>query len=464
LLPKEIKHVYFIGIGGYGMSALAAILLQMGYRVSGSDLKNSRIIERLQARGAKIYLKHQPQNVNNCDLAVYSTAIPEDNPELMEASRCAPLWHRSHLLAAMLNSQYGIAVTGTHGKTTTTAMLTLLLENGGIDPTAIIGGEVNIFDGNARLGNSKYLVAEACESDNSFLRYCPYLTVITNVEPEHLEYYDGSFAKLKEAYLKFMYNTKSNGSLILNAEDPFLREVKSIIPKDIVTYAIEGSPGERCAQLIARQLQTYQQGTRFCLYINNHFQGQIELTFPGKHNVSNALAALATVWKMGLNPIDCAEVLSQFKGVGRRFEVVGQASEVTVVDDYAHHPTEIKATLQAARSLCSARGGKVIALFQPHRYSRTSYFMNEFAESFGDADIVLLHSVYAAGEKPIKETDSSYLYEMIKEKGKTIYYLENMTKLAEIAVKLASPGDIIITLGAGDICKAANIALHLLSV
>jgi len=476
MLSSGIKHVHFIGIGGYGMSALAAVLLQMGYRVSGSDIKASGITEKLRLLGSEIYIGHHPQNPGNCDLVVYSTAIPDDNHELKEASRRFPLWHRSQLLAALINSHYGIAVAGTHGKTTTTAMLTLLLEHGGLDPTAVIGGEVENFHGNARLGSSRYLVAEACESDNSFLRYRPTLTVVTNVEPEHLDYYDGSFDKLKDAYRVFMHHTREEGSLVLNAEDPFLRELYPTIDRDKITYALEGSEGEHFAHLVARQIQSRLRGTRFLLYYRGRVQGRIELSVPGRYNVSNALAAMAATAQLGLDPVKCADILPWFNGAGRRFEVLGDISNITLVDDYAHHPTEIKATLEAARSICGVSGGpqkgdrstgpngRVIALFQPHRYSRTSFFLDDFARSFGEADIILVHRVFPAGEKPLEGADGKTLSRLIRnqEKDKPVYFIEDISLLTETAVNLALPGDIIITMGAGDIWKAAQLSLKML--
>ncbi len=455
MFSSEINKVHFIGIGGYGMSALADVLLKKGYRVSGSDIKDSKIIQRLLEMGADIHIGHHPDNLKDCDLVVYSTAIPPHNQELKEAARKVTLWHRSRLLALLLNQSQGVAVGGTHGKTTTTTMLALLLEKGGKDPTVLVGGEVGCFNGNARLGSGNCLVAEACESDNSFLLYQPLLSIVTNVEAEHLEYYQGDFNRLKEAYYSFLNNMKEEGEAILNYEDDYLKELSFRLPFKVSTFAVEGAAGMHEATFSARELEFFPRGSRFKLYCGEQKLGEVNLAIPGRHNISNAMAALVAAYRLGVDPVECSDVLLDFKGADRRFEIVSEAGGITLVDDYAHHPTEIKATLQAARNC----GKRVIAVFQPHRYSRTSYFMKEFADSFNDADVVLLHPVYSAGEEPIEGINSLELAELIRnrEKGKPVHYIEEFSRIAETAYHYASPGDVIIFMGAGDIWKAARI-------
>lgn len=451
MLPP-VEQVHFIGIGGYGMSALAQVLLKMGYRVTGSDLKASPITERLSRQGAKIYCGHRREHVHGCGLAVYSTAIPMDNPEIQEVLALGlPLWHRSELLAGLLNDHFGIAVAGTHGKTTTTAMISLLLEQAGMDPTAIIGGEVASFGGNARLGQSRYLVAEACESDHSFLRYRPALAIVTNLEPDHLEHYDGDFEKLRRAYFEFLGNLVPGGTAVLCVDDPRLREMAPRLERKVVTYALEG-PHESQADYVARNIACAGYESTFELFYRDAFRCRVELKVPGKHNVSNAAGALAVAAQLGADLEQCVTALAAFQGAGRRFEIVARSGGITVVNDYAHHPTEIRVTIQAARS----GGGRVCCLFQPHRYTRTAYFFEDFARSFHEADLVLLHDIYPAGEKPIAGVSSEALARRIRElSGREVYYSPDLEVLEERALEFARPGDIILVMGAGDINQAA---------
>ena len=463
MLSAGIKHIHFIGIGGYGMSALALILLQLGYRISGSDIKSSRLTHRLQEKGAIINFAHDAANLNGSDMVVYSTAIPNENAELVEARRRnIPLWHRAELLALMVNSYYGVAVAGTHGKTTTTAMLSLLLDEGGFDPTAVIGGEVNIFEGNARLGKSRYLVAEACESDNSFLRYHPRLTVITNIEADHLENFEGNYAKLQDAYSKFIENTHPDGVLIVCGEDSQLMEKARSFCGKVVSYGIgDGFADDFPFDFTVRQLHYCHMGSRFEVYKNGDYLVSVEMKVPGRHNVLNATASIAAAYKLGVDIHNSVEVLGKFTGAGRRFEVVGQVADVSVVDDYAHHPTEIKATLQAAQNNDNRR---IICIFQPHRFTRTQYFLSEYADSFQEADIVFLNEVYGAGEKPIVGANSRVLAEMIKQRHDTpVYYHQELDALVDSVLAEIEPGDVVITMGAGDIWKAGRQIVEELS-
>jgi len=466
LLPANVKHIHFIGIGGYGMSALAMILLQLGYRVSGSDIKESRLTERLLSKGADIKFQHHPRNLDGCHLAIYSTAIPEDNSEILEARRQSmPLWHRSELLAEMINSHYGIAVAGTHGKTTTTAMLSLLLEEGGLDPTAVIGGELNLFEGNARLGKGRCLVAEACESDNSFLRYHPRMMLVTNIEADHLENFNGDYEKLKEAYDLFISRIHPEGCLVLCGEDSLLWEKSLKLSGKVRTYGLEDylsvHPNVQF-DFTARDVCFKGMSSQFAVYSHEGHMVDVNLSVPGRHNVSNAVGAIAAAAELGVRLSESVKALEKFTGAGRRFEVLGEAAGITVVDDYAHHPTEIKATLQAA-SGCGSR--RVFCIFQPHRYTRTGYFMAEYADSFGAADELFLHSIYAAGESPIEGVSAEALAHMIEEKHeRSVYYGEKFAELVAAVLKKASPGDMIITMGAGDIWKVGRHILEELSL
>ncbi len=457
-LPKNIMAVHFIGIGGYGMSALAQVLLQLGYRVTGSDIKESSITRRLVEQGAAVILGHHRDNVDSCGLVIYSTAIPDDNPELQEArERGLPIWHRSELLADLLNERYGIAVAGTHGKTTTTTMIALLLEQGGLDPTAVIGGVVASFNGNARLGKSRYLVAEACESDHSFVRYYPRIAVVTNLEPDHLEHYQGDFSRLREAYDAFLENLHPDGCAVICLDDPYLCKLAPRLDRKVVTYGLEGAAESKADYTGCRVNLDGWQSTFVLYYHGRPVTSEITLPVPGRHNVSNAVGALAVAAQLGLDLEQCAAALRNFRGAGRRFEIIGEAGGVTVVDDYAHHPTEVRVTLEAAR----ASGRRICCIFQPHRFTRTKYFFEEFAHAFDDADLVLLHRIYSAGEKPIEGISSEALARRINEaRGIPVYARDSMDELVHMAVDFVRPGDMILTMGAGDISRLAYTLLE----
>ena len=445
-----IRSVHFIGIGGYGMSALARILLEMGYEVTGSDLKPSRLTRSLEARGARIHIGHSRDHVTGAQLAVFSTAIRADNPEL-EACRDQgiPVWHRSDLLARFINNRFGIAVAGTHGKTTTTSMVSLILEEGGLDPTALVGGEVINFGGNARFGRSTYLVAEACESDNSFLRYHPTAAILTNIEADHLEFHNGSFQDLVKSYKVFVEHLKPLGILVYCADDQNVLAVSGGFAGEKVSYALDRSHvcyrGEGLRE------------TRGCYSFRMVERGQdlgaVNLLVPGRHNVYNALGAAALSRSLGVGFEDIAKALSRFKGAKRRFQVLGKGRGVTVVDDYAHHPTEVKATLEAARGYSE---GRVIAVFQPHRYSRLKYFMDDFARSFHHAQVVILHDVYAAGEEPMEGVTSAALGERVSRESRIpVHHLRTHPEIISFLEKNVKDKDTVLFMGAGDISGTA---------
>jgi UDP-N-acetylmuramate--alanine ligase len=460
LLPEKITHIHFIGIGGYGMSALALILLQKGYRVSGSDIGESLLTESLASGGADVKIGHSAGNLGSAQLVVYSTAVPADNPELAVAlSRGILTWHRSELLAALLNDSYGIAIAGAHGKTTTTAMAALLLEAGGLDPTAIIGGVLPAYSSNARLGKSRYLVAEADESDSSFTRYYPRLALVTGIEADHLEHYDNDYAGLQQAYNIFLSHLPDDGTAVLCSDDPGLRELGKSLHCPVTYYSFAGSP-ENEPGYYAANISREVRSSTFDLYHRGKLTAAgVKVGVPGNHNISNAVGALALAGELGLDLPACSVALSSFTGVGRRFDIIGMAGEVTVVDDYAHHPTEVRATLEAARS----GAGRIICIFQPHRYTRTATFLEEFSAAFDEADVLLLHSIYPAGEVPIPGATSEALAELIRQRDcVTVFQSNDISVLEEKAVSLALPGDLIFTMGAGDITKSAPRILALL--
>lgn len=463
MLPENIKKVHFIGIGGYGMSALALVLLQKGYTVSGSDIRESQLTATLIEKGADVSIGHAAENIGSAQLVVYSTAVPSDNPELIASRECElPVWHRSEMLAALLNNAYGVAIAGAHGKTTTTAMVSLLLEAGGLDPTAVIGGVLPAYGSNARIGSGPYLVAEADESDSSFTRYYPRLALVTGIEADHLEHYNNDYNNLQEAYRTFLSHLPPDGVAVLCADDPALRSLAGNLRCKVTYYTLAENPAAR-PDYFASNINLCGTGASFDLcHRGRPCATSVDLNVPGSHNISNAVGALAVAAELGLDPASCAHGLRAFKGVGRRFEIIGTVNDITVIDDYAHHPTEVRATLEAARPLSE---GRIICLFQPHRYSRTAHFFDEFARAFDSADLLLLHRVYPAGEAPISGADSAALAERIRSKGGVVVIQNDDLALLEAeAADQAAPGDLIITMGAGDITYSApRILDHLVN-
>jgi UDP-N-acetylmuramate--alanine ligase len=484
-LLEQAKQIHFIGIGGYGMSALALILLKKGYRVSGSDIRDSSLTASLVEARAEIVIDHRKENIGSADLVIYSTAIAGDNPEKEEAAlRGIPLWHRSELLAALLNSTYGIAVAGAHGKTTTTAMLALLLEAGGLDPTAIVGGVVPAFKSNARLGSGPYLVAEADESDSSFTRYYPRLAIVTGIEPDHLEHYNNDYALLQQAYADFLSHLPAeDGIAVLNADDPALRLLGAELNCRVVYYSaaqeeispavnVNGTtsypaakPGRTATLAEYKAVNISLEPHCCCFDLAQRAEviaPAVTIGVPGLHNVSNATAAFAAAACLGLDLAALTSALAQFTGVGRRFELIGEVIGITVIDDYAHHPTEIRATLKAA----SLSGRRVLCLFQPHRYSRTAALFDEFVTAFRDSGQLFLHAIYSAGETPLPGITAAALAARISELNPMLSVTQNddITTLVEAIAATARPGDLILTMGAGDITYSAPRILNLLRI
>lgn len=444
------EHVHFIGIGGYGMSAIARVLLEMGYRVSGSDEVRQELTEKLAARGARVYIGHQAEHVKGADLVVYSSALPKDNVEMVAAEKLnIPIIHRSQMLARLLNARKGIAVAGAHGKTTTSSMIALVMEACGTDPTYIIGGEILNVGSNAKAGKGDYVVAEADESDGSFLQYHPTLGIVTNIEADHLENYGGSFENLKRAYAQFLSQVKEGGKAILCADDAYLREMLPMLKTPVITYGIDHE-----ADYMARDIKLGDRYISFTVVERGQELGRLELNVPGRHNVLNALATLITCLESGLTFAQVKEVIKQFRGAKRRFQVLGEVNDILVIDDYAHHPTEIEATIMAAKST----GKRIIAVFQPQRYSRTFFLLDSFSRAFPEADEVVLTDIYSpVGEEQIEGVSAAKLAEMIRANSNpNVRYFPAKEDVLAYLRSSVHPGDLVLTMGAGDIWKVAD--------
>lgn len=444
------EHVHFIGIGGYGMSAIAKVLLEMGYQVSGSDLAQQELTEKLKAKGAQVYIGHEAQNVTGADLVVYSTALSKDNVEMLAAEELSiPILHRSQMLARLLNSKKGVAVAGAHGKTTTSSMIALVLEQCAKDPTYIIGGEIMNVGSNAKAGKGDYVVAEADESDGSFLQYSPLLALVNNIEADHLEYYDGSFENLKTAYAQFLSQVKEDGKAIVCNDDAHLREMIPHVKSEVVTYGIDTD-----ADYIARSIELGDRKVKFEVLHEGELLGTVKLSVPGRHNVYNALATIITCLEAGLTFEQIAGAIQDFRGAKRRFQVLDEVDDILVIDDYAHHPTEIEATISAAK----ATGKRIIAVFQPQRYTRTYFLFEQFSRAFPEADEVIITDIYSpVGEKQIEGITSAKLVELIKQNSnRNVKYIPSKEEVQAYLLDRVASGDLVLTMGAGDIWKAAD--------
>ncbi|UUL82796.1 UDP-N-acetylmuramate--L-alanine ligase [Sphingomonas qomolangmaensis] len=459
----DIGTIHFVGIGGIGMSGIAEVMHNLGYAVQGSDVAEGYVIESLRARGIPVHIGHKAENVEGVAVVVTSTAIKPGNPERDYAlAKRIPLVRRAEMLAELMRLKSTVAVAGTHGKTTTTSMIAAILDAGGVDPTVINGGIINSYGSNARLGASDWMVVEADESDGSFLRLDGTLAVVTNIDPEHLDHY-GSFDRVKDAFVEFVENVPFYGAAILCLDHP---EVQAIIPRvrdrRIVTYGFAAQ-----ADVRGVNVTPHVGGNRFEVIVR-HRDGttrsieNIELPMPGRHNVQNALASIAVALELGIDDSTIAKGFAAFTGVKRRFTQVGSVAfarggGAAIVDDYGHHPVEIRAVLSAARE--SAQG-RVIAVVQPHRYSRLGGLMDEFAQAFNDADMVYVTPVYAAGEAPVEGVDANALVENIRRRGhRSAQAIDGPEALASALAAVVQPGDQVICLGAGDITKwAAGLA------
>ncbi|WP_137670542.1 UDP-N-acetylmuramate--L-alanine ligase [Paenibacillus naphthalenovorans] len=444
------EHIHFIGIGGYGMSAIAKVMLEMGYQVSGSDLAQQELTEKLAAKGAQVFIGHEAQNVKGADVVVYSTALSKDNVEMVAAEELnIPILHRAQMLARLMNAKKGIAVAGAHGKTTTSSMIALVLERCGQDPTFIIGGEIMNVGSNAKAGKGEWVVAEADESDGSFLQYQPFIALVNNIEADHLENYDGNFENLKYAYARFLSQVKKDGKAVVCKDDVYLRDMIPQIKSKVITYAIETE-----ADVMARNICLGDRKVTFELVREGNVLGTVRLSVPGKHNVYNAMATIITCMEAGLTFEQVAEAITEFRGAKRRFQVLGEVDGILVIDDYAHHPTEIEATIQAAK----ATGKRIIAVFQPQRYTRTYFLFEQFSRAFPDADEVIITDIYSpAGEKQIEGISSANLVELIrKNSNPNVRYIPTKEQVQSYLFDTVNPGDLVLTMGAGDIWKAAD--------
>jgi UDP-N-acetylmuramate--alanine ligase len=448
------------------MSGIAEILLTMGYSVSGSDLRAGPTTERLERLGATIYIGHAAGNAAASDVVVTSSAVAKDNPEVLEArARKIPVIQRAEMLAELMRLKYGIAIAGMHGKTTTTTMVAAVLAGGELDPTVVVGGRVDALGSNARLGKSQYLVAEADESDRSFLKLSPVMAVVTNLDREHMESYAG-MEDVERCFVEFMDKVPFYGAVTACVDDAMLRGILSRVTRRVYTYGLSAEADFRVRVLSsvepAHDDKAVMHGApnayaRFEVNARGLVLGPFELHVPGKHNVLNAAAAVAIGVQLGIAPEKIAAGLKSFRGVDRRFQVKGVAAGVTVVDDYGHHPTEIKATLQAARE-CGY--GRVLVLFQPHRYTRTRDLLGDFAASFGDADGVQVLDIYAASEQPIEGVTGEALAEAIRaQHGGRVMYASSMAEAVERLAADARPGEMVLTLGAGSVSQAGGMLL-----
>lgn len=457
---EGVRCIHLVGIGGIGMSGIAELLLNQGYVVSGSDLKSSPITDRLEGLGVRVYQGHDAAHLGDADLVVCSAAVGAENPELAEARfRRIPVVSRGSMLAELMEQKSGIAIVGAHGKTTTTSMIALVLEQAGLDPTAVIGGRLSAFGSNARLGRGAYMVVEADESDRSFLELSPQIAVMTNIDQEHVEAYR-DFDDLKRAFLQFADRVPASGRVVACVDDPHVREIVPRMARGVTTYGLDSPNADVRAEAIALRAD----GTS--CEVNSSSRGErsrmpLRLNVPGRHNVQNALAAVAVGFEIGLDATQVADALGRFRGADRRFEFKGTAGGVTVIDDYGHHPTEIEAVVATARLQPQQR---LVVLFQPHRYTRTMRLLDRFAAALARADVVVLTDIYAASETPIPGVTVEAVAEAIRRVSTVpVHVVKPLDEVAAAVARLVRQGDLVITLGAGSIGRAAEEILRRLS-
>jgi len=454
-LMRRTRNIHFVGIGGAGMGGIAEVLINLGYRVHGSDLKTNSVTVHLQKLGARIAIGHAPGNVTDADVVVISTAVTADNPEVLEArARRIPVIRRAEMLAELMRFRHGIAVAGTHGKTTTTSLVASVLSEGGLDPTFVIGGKLNSAGTNARLGQGQYLVAEADESDASFLHLQPLIAVVTNIDADHLGTYGGDFAKLRATFVEFLQHLPFYGLAVLCVDDPEVRRILPDVGRPLATYGTAED-----ADFRAGDIRRDGRVTHFKAWLPKRAMPlDVTLNLAGRHNVLNALAAIAIAHDLGLPDEALLKALSGFQGVGRRFQMLGEiptaAGKVLLVDDYGHHPRELAATLQAAREGWPER--RLVVAFQPHRYTRTRDLFEDFAAVLSEVDVLLLTEVYAAGEAPIAGADGRALARAIRNRGRVDpVFVERAQDLPQALAGVLKQGDLLLTLGAGDIGAVA---------
>jgi len=444
---KRYQQIHFVGIGGAGMSGIAEILLNLGYRVTGSDARRNDAVERLEQLGAKVFTGHDASHIEGAHVVVYSSAVGRDNVELQAArQRAIPVIPRAEMLAELMRMKYGIAVAGTHGKTTTTSMVGAVLAEGRYDPTIIVGGRVTSLGSNVRLGQGDFLVAEADESDGSFLKLDPTIAVVTTIDAEHLDHY-GTLDAIQDAFVAFVSKVPFYGAAVLCLDQPNIQRLMPRIEKRVVTYGLESS-----ADLVARRVQLSGMTSRFEVHHRGDLLGECTLAIPGRHNVVNALAAIGVGLDLEIPFVTIQKALAGFAGVQRRFQIRGRADGVTVVDDYGHHPVEIRATLAAAKAGFDCR---IVTVFQPHRYTRTKHLFEQFLTAFNETDVLIVIDIYGAGEAPIEGVDAAALAEGIRAHGhRQVTYLGgDRARIVDHVCSITRPGDLVLTLGAGDVSQ-----------
>jgi UDP-N-acetylmuramate--alanine ligase len=447
---SKIRNIHFVGIGGIGMSGIAEVLFNLGYQVSGSDVKESEITRRLAGLGCRIGYGHRKENVGETDVVVVSSAVRRDNPEVVAAEqRLIPVIPRAEMLAELMRMKVGIAIAGTHGKTTTTSLISTVLAAGGLDPTVVIGGRLNSIGSNARLGQGEFLVAEADESDGSFLRLMPTIAVVTNIDPEHLDHYRGGIEEIREAFLGFLNRIPFYGLAVLCLDHPNIQNLIPKFRKRFTTYGLTTQADYQAQAIVFDGLTT-----TFEVLHHREEIGRLQIRMPGLHNVYNALATVATAFELDIPFQTVQETLCQFGGIQRRFQIKGESRGILVVDDYGHHPVEIMATLRAARTGWNRR---IVTVFQPHRYTRTQALFGEFLTAFYDSDVLVLTEIYPAGEDRIEGVEAQKLFEGIRDHGhKDVAFVPRRQELVDHLLGILRPGDMVITLGAGDITQVSE--------
>ena len=449
-LMRRIHNIHFIGIGGAGMSGIAEVFHNLGYQVSGSDINDSAMVRHLSSLGIQIDIGHAAKNIRDAHVVVVSTAIDHENPEILQAKeQRIPIVRRAEMLAELMRFRQGIAVAGTHGKTTTTSLVTSLLAEGGLDPTYVIGGKLNSSGSHARLGASDYLVAEADESDASFLYLQPMIAIVTNIDQDHLSTYEGDFERLKQTFIEFLHHLPFYGLAVLCIDDPVVREILPQVSRPVISYGESEQADIRISDITPRA-----EKTGFRVHFPDDKILDIELNLAGRHNVLNATAAIAVGWELGVKGTQMQTALSRFEGIGRRFQISEhvQFRDKTLrhIDDYGHHPNEIRATIEAIRAAWPEQ--RLTVVFQPHRYSRTRDLFEDFAQVLSEVDQLVLLEVYAAGEKHIKDADGRALSRAIRNRGLIDpVFVEQLTELEEVLAAVVEDGDILLTLGAGSI-------------
>jgi len=447
---RHTRRVHFIGIGGAGMCGIAEVLLNLGYQVSGSELQPKEVLSRLRGLGANVTVGHNLRNVENVDVVVYSSAVFPDNAEIVEArKRKIPVIRRAEMLAELMRMKFSVAVAGTHGKTTTTSLMASIMAAGKLDPTVVVGGLLNAIGANARLGSGDYLVAEADESDGTFLGLLPSIAVVTNIDPEHLDFY-GDFKSLKRAFLEFINKVPFYGFSVLCLDHPVIQELIPHVEKRFFTYGFTSQ-----ADYSGKNYRYTDGKATYSVLHYGEELGEIQLNMPGRHNAENALAAVAVACELNIHFEIAQEALGIFEGIGRRLERVGERSEVLVMDDYGHHPEEIRVTLRAVREAWPGR--RLVVAFQPHRFSRTEHLMNSFYTAFSDADVLFVLPIYAAGESPVEGITSGCIAKGILEysQNSCVELVSNSESVKKLLLEVR-PGDLVLTLGAGDVWKVGQ--------